>query len=51
MPFGGNTINRVFGINDEDIEEFKALYREPDYEKILEEMSDESASLSTKTNQ
>ena len=40
MPFDCSTINRVFGLNDEDSEEFKALFREPYYEKILQELTD-----------
>ena len=39
MPFDGSTINRLFRMNDDDSEEFKALYREPNYEKILEELT------------
>ena len=39
----------MFGLNDEDSEEFKALYREPNYEKILEELIDGSAPWSRHT--
>ena len=39
MPFDCITINRVFGMNDEDNEEVRALYREPNYEKILQELT------------
>ena len=44
MPFDGSTINRLFGLNDDDCQEFKALCKELDYEKILEELTDGSAS-------
>ena len=40
VPFDSGIINRVFGLNYEDNEEFRALYREPDYEKILQELTD-----------
>ena len=42
MPFNGSTNNRLFGLNDEDSLEFRSLYREPDYEKILEELTNGS---------
>ena len=51
MPFDGSIINRLFGLTDVDREEFKALYRELDYEKILEELIDGSASWTRNANQ
>ena len=51
LPFDYNTINQVFGLNDEDSEEFKALYREPDYEKILQEFTDGKSPWSRTTKQ
>ena len=44
-------INRVFGLNDEDSEEFRALFREPDNEKILQELTDGKSPWSRKTKQ
>ena len=43
MPFDGSTINRLFGLNDDDSQEVRAFYKELDYEKILEELTDGSA--------
>ena len=43
MSFNESTINRFFGLNDDDSKEFKALYREPNYDNILEELTDGSA--------
>ena len=51
MLFDSNIINRMLGLNDDDSDEFKALYRELDYEKILEKLNDGSAPWLSNTNQ
>ena len=51
MQFDESTINRVFGLMEVDSEEFKALYKEPNYELILQEMANESSPCSTNSNQ
>ena len=34
VPFDSLTINRFFELQEEDSEEYRALYREPNYEKV-----------------
>ena len=40
VPFDRSTINRFFGLQDEDSEEYRALYRKPNYDRILKELTD-----------
>ena len=51
MPFNGSTINILFGLNDDDSKEFKALYREPNYENILEDLVGGSVAWTRNANQ
>ena len=51
MSFDASTINEVFRLTDGDSEEFKTLYREPDYDKILQEVTDGSALWTRNANQ
>ena len=50
MSFDARTNNRVFGLTDGDSEEFRALYREPNYDRILQELTDGSALLTRNAN-
>ena len=49
--FDASTINRVFGLTDADSEKFIALYQEPNYELILEELTNGSAPWTRNENQ
>ena len=50
MQFDESTINRVFGLTEVDSEEFKALYKEPNYELILQELDNGSSPWTTNAN-
>ena len=49
--FDASTINRVFGLTNADSKKFIALYREPNYELVLEELTDGSAPWTRNENQ
>ena len=40
VPFDNLTINRFFEIQDKEIEEYRVLYREPNYDLILKKLTD-----------
>ena len=51
MLFDASTINRVLRLMDTNSEHFRVLYREPNYELILEELTDGSAPWTRNENQ
>ena len=51
MPFDEGTINRVFRLTEVDSKEFRALYRDPNYDLILQELTKESVQWSRNANQ
>ena len=44
VPFDGATINRVLGLSDIDIDEYRQLIRNPDYMEILKKVAGLNAS-------
>ena len=51
VPCDEGTINKVFGLMKVDSEKFRALYKEPNYDLILQELTDGSKQWSINVNQ
>ena len=51
MPFDANKINTLFGMTEVDSEEFRTLYREPNYEVILQDLTNGSTPWIRNANQ